>query len=181
MTRTYECMFLIDNDSVRAGWNEAKASVAGYIEKHGGSVVTSRRWAERRLAYPIRHKNRATYMLSYCDLDPTQISNLRRDLDISESVLRYLMLSADEIPAEERELAAAEDSADFSVPEPPADDAVDEPPPAPAEEGEEKASAEAATAEAAPEANAEAKAEATPDAETPKADDETTKTQGEEA
>ncbi len=113
MNRTYECMFLIDNDVVRAGWGAAKAGVAGLIEKHGGSTVTSRRWAERRLAYPIRHKNRATYLLTYCELDPARISTLRGDLDISESVLRYLILTAEDVPTEERELSDAENAADF--------------------------------------------------------------------
>jgi ribosomal protein S6 len=127
MTRLYECMFLIDNDAVRAGWGDAKASVAALVAKHGGSVETARRWDERRLTYPIRHKNRATYLLSYCQLDPTTVAALRRDLDISELCLRYLITSAEEVPAKERDLAAAEEEKDFVVPEPPADDAVDEP------------------------------------------------------
>jgi len=127
MTRTYECMFLVDNDVVRAGWQAAKKAVAGLLSKHGGSFVTSRRWAERRLAYPISHRNRATYLLAYCDLDPSQMNDLRRDLDISETVLRYLITTAQAVPDEERELSAAEDSTEFVVPEPPADDVVDEP------------------------------------------------------
>jgi len=125
MTRTYECMFLIDNDVVRTGWDKAKGAVNGLVEKHGGTVVTARRWAERRLAYPIRHKNRATYLLSYCELDPARISGLRRELDISETVLRYLVLSADGVPDEERAQASIEDGADFVVPEPPSDDVLD--------------------------------------------------------
>ncbi|HED64393.1 MAG TPA: 30S ribosomal protein S6 [Planctomycetes bacterium] len=181
MTRTYECMFLIDNDVVRAGWKEAKATVAELIEKHGGTVVTARRWAERRLAYPIRHKNRATYLLSYCDCDPTQLGALRRDLDISETVMRYLILAVDEIPAEEHDLSAAENGEDFVLPEPPPDDAIDEPEPEPTEE------------EAAPEVEAAAETEALPEDEekageelptAPVAVEEgpvTTKTEGEEA
>ena len=50
----YEGMFLIDNDTVRAGWASAKAVVTDLIAKHGGSVSSARRWDERRLAYPIR-------------------------------------------------------------------------------------------------------------------------------
>ncbi len=141
MTRTYECMILIDNDAVRAGWKDTKSTIAGLVQKHGGSVVTARRWAERRLAYPIRHKNRATYLLAYLDLVPSRIADLRRDLDISETCLRYLILEAETVPDEERKLSAEEEAGDFVVPEPPADDAVDEPEP-PAEASEAQAEGE---------------------------------------
>ena len=196
MTRTYECMFLVDNDVVRAGWQGAKQAVAELLGKHGGSFVTSRRWAERRLAYPIGNRNRATYLLAYSDLDPTQMNELRRDLDISETVLRYLILAADAVPAEERELSAAEDSSEFVVPEPPADDAVDEPRPTPEEGEETKARAEGgggtpkeaapAEAPAAEPATEETKAATEPATEETKAADEpatvtATKTEGEEA
>lgn len=127
MSRTYECMFLIDNDVVRAGWPSAKEAVGAVVTKHGGSVRTARRWDERRLAYPIRRRKRATFLLSYCDFPSDGVANVRRDLDISETVLRYLILRADEIPGEEVELTRAEATDGFTVPEPPADDAVDEP------------------------------------------------------
>lgn len=125
MTRTYESMFLIDNDAVRAGWTGAKASVAVLIEKHGGKVLTSRRWDERRLAYPIRHRRRATYLLAYCEIAPERLVGLRRELDISETVLRYLITSVDAVPPKEVELDAAERAQGFTVPEPPDDDHVE--------------------------------------------------------
>jgi len=128
MTRTYECMFLLDNEVVRAGWNDAKSSIASLVKKHGGQVVTSRRWGERRLTYPIRHRNRATYLLAYCELPPAGAGGLRRELDISETVLRYLILSSEGVPAAERELSAAEQAPDFEMPEPPEDDAIDHSP-----------------------------------------------------
>ena len=123
MTRIYESMFLIDNDAVRAGWKEAKASLAALVEKHGGHVLSSRRWDERRLAYPIRHRNRATFLLTFCELAPETMADLRRDLDISETVLRYLILSRESVPQKELELSAAEQATGFEIPEPPSDDA----------------------------------------------------------
>jgi ribosomal protein S6 len=151
MSRIYEAMFLIDNDTVRASWQQAKASVAGLIEKHGGKVRTSRRWAERRLSYPIRRRNRATYLLSYLELPQEHIPGLHRDLEINDMVLRHLFMRAEEVPAEEVELSEAESANDFVVPEPPADDAIDEPEPEP----EAKAPA-AEASEAKPEGEAEA-------------------------
>jgi small subunit ribosomal protein S6 len=125
MSRLYEMMFVIDNNAVRAGWTEAKASVASLVQKHGGKLRTSRRWGERRLAYPIKRRRRGTYLLAYGEMEPLEVAGLRRELDLSETVLRYLVLSSEEVPAEELELTAAESEASFQVPEPPSDDALD--------------------------------------------------------
>ena len=121
----YEGMFLLDNDLVRAGWPKAKATVTGLLEKHGGKVLTSRRWDERRLAYRIKRRNRATFLLAHYELGSGSIPAFQRDLEINESVLRYMLLKVDEVPAEETELTKAEEASDFVVPEPP-DDNFDE-------------------------------------------------------
>ena len=178
MSRIYECMFLIDNDAVRASWSGAKSTVADLVAKHGGKVLCGRRWDERRLAYPIRRRQRATYLLTYCELTPPTIPALNRDLEISETVLRHLMLAVEAVPEKERELAALEDQDGFAVPEPPADDAVDrvvEPEPTEGRrderrDGERKAESEAADKPAAdkPAAEGEGSAEtAEPVAATP--------------
>ncbi len=122
MTRIYEIMFLIDNNAVRAGWKEAKASCTALIEKHGGKVLAARRWDERKLAYPIRQRRRGTYLLAHGELEGAGVATLRRELDISETVLRYLILQAEGVPARELELARAESAPDFRVPEPPPDE-----------------------------------------------------------
>lgn len=127
----YECMFLLDNAVVREDWKKAKSVISDAVAKHGGTVKTSRRWDERRLAYTIRGKNRATYVLSYIDMPGAKLPELRRELELSERVLRYLLLKVDEIPATEHELTSAESAEGFVVPTPPPDDVVEPEPAAP--------------------------------------------------
>ena len=122
MTYTYEGMFLVDNDLVRADWAAVKSLVTGLLEKHGGTVRSARRWDERALAYPVKGRRRGTFMLVYVDLPGDAMETLKRDLEITDGVLRYLILRADEVPAEELELAQAESGADFELPAVPADD-----------------------------------------------------------
>lgn len=122
MTYAYEGMFLVDNDLVRADWAAVKSLVTGLLEKHGGSVRSARRWDERALAYPIKGRRRGTYMLVHVDLPGDAMEALKRDLEITDGVLRYLILRADEVPTEELELAQAESSDDFEMPVVPADD-----------------------------------------------------------
>ena len=123
MTQTYEAMFLLDNQVVREDWKKAKSVVTDLLKKHGGRVSCARRWDERRLAYPISRHRRATFCLAYYEMPDEGITALRRDLDLSENILRYLILAKDQVPPGEAELAAAEDAADFVVPAPPPDDA----------------------------------------------------------
>jgi len=163
-------MFLLDNNVVREDWNDAKGTATGILEKHGASVTTARRWAERSLAYTIKKRNRGTYLLVHFEADPGNISIIRRDLELNETVMRYLILTSEGVPEGEAELHEAELSADFSVPEPPEDHVVDSDEEE-VEEGEgasEEAKAEEAPAEEAKaeEAKAEeAKAEEAPAAE----------------
>jgi small subunit ribosomal protein S6 len=133
----YEGMFLLDNQVVREDWKKAKAIVTDLIGKHGGKVKTARRWDERKLAYPIKNRHRGTYLIAYYEIDGAAAPNMRRDLDLNERVLRYLMLSKDAMPEGEMDLAAAEESADFAVPAPPPDDAPESAPMRRREEGEE--------------------------------------------
>ncbi len=126
MSRTYEIMYLLDNNAVRAGWNEAKAAATALVTKHGGKVLSARRWEERKLAYPIKQRRRGTYLLTYAEFGTEGIASLRRELDLTESVLRYLILSAEAVPATELELTRLESEAGFVVPAPPPEDTPEE-------------------------------------------------------
>lgn len=161
MSQIYEGMFLLDNDVVREGYEGAKALVTSALDKHGATLLSARRWDERRLAYPISGRRRATFLIAYYQIDGGEMPGLRREFDLSEKVLRYLFTSVDAVPEGEVELAQAEGDADFIVPEPPDDDAPD-PEPEP-EEGEEGASSEAST-DGAEQASEEAPAPASEEA-----------------
>jgi hypothetical protein len=69
---------------------------------------------------------RATYYLAYFEMPGESIPNLRREFELSEHVLRNLVLAVDEMPEDEAALAALEDDAEYTVPAPPADDAPTE-------------------------------------------------------
>jgi len=119
--KLYETMLLLDNQAVRAGWREAKAAVTEVLTKHGARVATARRFDERKLAYPIKGKKRGTYLLAYYEIDPAGTDGLRRELDLSETVLRYIQIGAESVPETERALHQAELADTFEVPPPPED------------------------------------------------------------
>ena len=156
----YEGMFLLDNQVVRTDWRNAKSLVTDLLAKHGGEVTTARRWDERKLAYPIEGRQRGTYLLTYYKLSGDGIIGLRRDLELSETVLRYMLTRVDAVPETEQALHDAELDSSFEIPAPPEDDEPDE-----VDEPEEEAKPEEAKADEADadEGSAAADAEAAPE------------------
>ncbi|MFO1077549.1 MAG: 30S ribosomal protein S6 [Planctomycetota bacterium] len=122
-SRTYESMCILDNREVRKGWQPLKDAVTGVFQKHGAKILSSRRWDERRLAYPMKGQQRGTYLLVYFATDTQALAGIRRDLQFTEPVLRFLTMQCDEVPQ-----TAYEPEAAFDVAAIPADDApeVDE-------------------------------------------------------
>ncbi|MCA8951639.1 MAG: 30S ribosomal protein S6 [Planctomycetes bacterium] len=110
-------MCLLDNREVRKGWEPVKESVSAVLTKHGAKVVSSRRWDERRLGYPVRGQSRGTYLLVYFESDTQTLTAIRRDLNFNEAVMRYLTLSCDEVPE-----TAYEPEEEFDVNAIPVDD-----------------------------------------------------------
>jgi small subunit ribosomal protein S6 len=149
-TRTYECMCLLNNREVRKGWESAKDSVAAIFTKHSAKILSSRRWDERRLAYPMNGQVRATYLLIYMEIETGNIPVLRRDLQFSDALLRYMITDCPDVPE-----GAYEPEEEFDVNAIPEDDAPDVVE-APAEEA--AASDKPAEGEAKP-ADGEAKAD----------------------
>ncbi len=149
-TRNYECMCLLDNGEVRKGWEPLKDAVAGMFTKHEAKVLSNRRWDERRLAYSIKGQQRATYLLLYFAADTQTLPSIRRELEFSESMLRYMITECEDIPAD-----AYEPEAEFDVNAIPEDDAPEVAPEV-APEGEKAPEQAEAAAEDAPAAEASA-------------------------
>ncbi len=122
MTQLYEGMFLLDNRAVRTDWRRSKAAVTDALAKHDARLISARRWDERRLSYTIRGNQRATYLLAFFEQGPEGSLAVRRDLDLEERVLRYLIQRVEEVPQGEVEHSQAELEAGFEIPLPPSDD-----------------------------------------------------------
>jgi len=93
LTRTvYEAMFIMDSNRFSRDPDGASGELAELVKKAGGEILVSRLWEERRLAYTIKGQRKGTYWLMYVSLETGQVAPLRRQLDITESILRFLLL-----------------------------------------------------------------------------------------
>jgi len=97
---TYEAMLLFD-PSLGADLGKVEAEVNRLMERSGGRVLMWGKWDERRLAYPIKRHKRGVYVLVYFQAEADRITGLERDVQLSESVLRSLVLRADHVSEEQ--------------------------------------------------------------------------------
>jgi len=93
--RLYEGLFLVDTALANSDWDGVTAEIKGIIEKRGGEIVDLKKWDERKLAYEIENKSRATYILTYFNCVTDGISKIERDISLSENLMRVMILRAD--------------------------------------------------------------------------------------
>ena len=90
--RTYEGMLLVEPTIAAKEWQRVVDEVERIAKRHGAAVLQVSRWGERKLAYPVKKNNRGTYVLTYFSAPPKVVGKIRADLQLSEVVLRHVIL-----------------------------------------------------------------------------------------
>ena len=101
--KLYEGMFLIDSSQAGADWDGIIAAIRTILEKADAEIDSIRKWDERRLAYDIKGKSRGTYILTYFRVDGERIQDIERSVQLSEKIMRVLILSAEQLRPEDIE------------------------------------------------------------------------------
>jgi len=133
-TYLYEGLFLISQGALASDPEGTAQHVKDMLDRVEANTRAFHKWEERKLAYPIEGQKRGTFFLVYFDARPTQIANIERDCNLSETVLRVMMTRCDFMG--EEEIARALAGEPLQKPEPVAE----------AAEGEEAKAAETADA-----------------------------------
>ena len=95
--KLYEGMFLIDSAEAAKDWDGVIELVKKMLTKVDAEIVSIRKWDERPLAYSIKRCVRGTYILTYFRCDGQKISDIERDVRLSERIMRALILTADHL------------------------------------------------------------------------------------
>ncbi len=66
------------------------------IAQLDGQVTNTNIWGRRRLAYPIKKFSEGHYVLFTLQLLPESVKEIERDLLISETVIRHLLVCAND-------------------------------------------------------------------------------------
>jgi small subunit ribosomal protein S6 len=88
----YEGMFILDSNRYARDASGTVEQIPSTVEQLGGKMLASRLWEERRLAYPIKGHRKGTYWLTYFRLEGDQLTNLSRQFQLNEAILRNLVL-----------------------------------------------------------------------------------------
>jgi small subunit ribosomal protein S6 len=91
----YEGMFILDSNRYARDAAGVVATIPSTVQQMGGEVLASRLWEERRLAYPIKGHRKGTYWLTYFRLDGDKVTDLTRQFQLNDGVVRSLFLKID--------------------------------------------------------------------------------------
>lgn len=97
MRRDYELTFILRIDSNEDATNEMVEEVKNWVEAEElGTVNKIDRWGRRKLAYEIDKQREGYYVLFDANIDSKNIPEMERNLRLTTSVLRYLLVRKDE-------------------------------------------------------------------------------------
>jgi small subunit ribosomal protein S6 len=111
---SYECLILLDPTKTATDPDGVKAQLHGTLEKYGAEIVASRKWDDRKLAYPIKGHKKGVYHLTFFKADSQKVSEIDHDFRLNEVILRH-MISHIDPKWEEEMLAVARDDHRFAL------------------------------------------------------------------
>jgi small subunit ribosomal protein S6 len=103
-TLPYEGMFLF-SQAQSAALQEAVDHLEEILKRAEAEIISLRKWDERRLAYEIKGNKRGVYFLVYFRARPDALAGIERNCNLSEKLLRSMIVRAEHIPQELMESA----------------------------------------------------------------------------
>lgn len=95
--RMYEGLFLIDNTHANTEWDNVVKRIQDILQKNGTEILKTEKWGEKKLAYKIKGHKRGTYLLIHFNANNSAITTLRRDFQLSDYIVRFLIIKDDKI------------------------------------------------------------------------------------
>lgn len=93
--RDYELVLIISPDVAEEDIPATIDKVSEFVTSRGGEITEVNHWGKRRLAYPINRFREGNYVLSRFKLEPGTTAELEASLQISETILRHLLVRMD--------------------------------------------------------------------------------------
>jgi len=90
----YEIAVLYD-PSLEVGLEKATDRVEKIFKDNGGKVKNADNWGKRKLAYPIKKQEHAIYVFYTLDLPPSSLQKIEASLNITEELIRFLIVRPD--------------------------------------------------------------------------------------
>jgi small subunit ribosomal protein S6 len=93
--RDYELAFIVMPNVDDKGVTAVVDKVSQFVKSAQGEVASVDVWGRRTLAYPINNHREGIYVLFQAKMSPAALNELERNLKLSEEIIRYLLVKAD--------------------------------------------------------------------------------------
>ena len=93
--KEYELVVLVHPD-LEADLDTALNKVRALVTDNGGEIIKEDNWGKKKLAYSIRREEFAVYVYFEVKLPAEALLKISNVLNITDEVLRYLLVKADE-------------------------------------------------------------------------------------
>ena len=90
--RDYELVFIISPEVGEETLEATVSSVNQFVTGKDGVISGEERWGNRKLAYPIKRFLEGNYVLTRFKMKPIWSKELEANLQISEEILRHLLI-----------------------------------------------------------------------------------------
>jgi small subunit ribosomal protein S6 len=94
--REYELAVVISPDITDEEAPDAYERVRQMVTSRGGEVINEDVWGRKKLAYPIGKHLEGNYVFTDIKLPPERVRDLESGLQISEEVLRHMLIRKDD-------------------------------------------------------------------------------------
>jgi small subunit ribosomal protein S6 len=95
--RLYEALFLFNPAVINSSVNKATEIVQELLNRASAETVSIAKWDDRKLSYEISGVKRGLYMLAYFRAAGAAVGHIENDVNLSEQVMRVLILRADHV------------------------------------------------------------------------------------
>lgn len=96
----YEHVFLARQDVTSQQVETMIDTYKGVIEQNGGRLEKIEMWGVKSLAYRIKKNRKAHFTLLNIDAPPAALTEMERQMQISEDVLRFMTVRVEELESE---------------------------------------------------------------------------------
>ena len=103
----YEIAVLYHPD-LEVDLTKAEERVSKIITDNGGKITATDNWGKRKLAYPIKRQEHAVYVFYTVEMPGEGIAKVESTLNITDEVIRYLIVRPDLKAIAKAEAAKAE-------------------------------------------------------------------------
>lgn len=93
--KEYELIVLVHPD-LEVDLEKPLNKVRSLVTDNGGSVVSEDNWGKKKLAYRIKGQDFAVYVVMNVMLPPAAPLKISNTLNITDEVIRYLLVKVDE-------------------------------------------------------------------------------------